>query len=147
MSVWDTLYILKQYGGFWIDWYGLVILYLQCILFAARRAWTNCVIYSEVLFLSTVGPGTRWKFSAVCCVGVCHCRNGWGGTATDWWQVAGRDTHQSVLLCSWPSWKKHVGCSDCCPNNGIKKRWRVFACAKQPLRLPWLLCWLLIAFF
>lgn len=77
--------------------------------------------YNEVLFLSTVGSGTRWKFSAVCCVRVCHCRNGWGGTSTDWWQVAGRDTHQGVLLCSWPSWKKHVGCSDCCPNHGITK--------------------------
>lgn len=69
-------------------------------------------------FGSTVGSGTRWKLSAVCGSGVCHSWHGWGGTATHWWQAAGRDTHQGVLLCPWPSWKKHVGCSDCCSNHG-----------------------------
>lgn len=79
------------------------------------------------IFLSTVGSGTRWKFPAFCSAGVCHCRDGRGSTATHRWQTAGWDTYQGVLLCPGSSWKKHVGCSDCCTNHGTVFQSTVFA--------------------
>lgn len=71
------------------------------------------------MLFSTVSSGSRWKFSAVCGAGVCYIRDGRGGAATQRRPAAGWDKHQGILLCSWCSWKKHVGCPHCCPNHGI----------------------------
>lgn len=102
---------------------------LVCTVFIGIKTNRVCDIQSFFSPPSTVGSGTRWKFSAVCGFGVCHSWDGWGSTATHWWQAAGWDTHQGVLLCPWPSWKKHVGCSDCCPNHGIGAK-LTFTCHK-----------------
>lgn len=92
----------------------------------------NCCFFFFLvlsIFLSAVGSGTRWKFPAFCSAGVCHCRDGRGSTATHRWQTAGWDTYQGVLLCPGSSWKKHVGCSDCCTNHGTVFQSTVFAWA------------------
>lgn len=105
------------------------ILFIGCRVF-----WVFCFsLYAwkiaASIFLSTVGSGTRWKFPAFCSAGVCHCRDGRGSTATHRWQTAGWDTYQGVLLCPGSSWKKHVGCSDCCTNHGTVFQSTVFAWA------------------
>lgn len=108
------------------------------------ECWYWNVSNLDVLFFA-VGSGSRWKFSAVRGDGVCHSRDGWGGTASRWRQAAGWDQHPRILLCSWCSWKKHVGRPHCCPNNGIVAHWWVsplvrlclpLTCAQVCLVLP-----------
>lgn len=112
-----------------------------CVCVCARILFIGCRVFwvfcfslyawkiAASIFLSTVGSGTRWKFPAFCSAGVCHCRDGRGSTATHRWQTAGWDTYQGVLLCPGSSWKKHVGCSDCCTNHGTVFQSTVFAWA------------------
>lgn len=89
------------------------------------------------MFFSPVGSGSRRKFSAVCGVGICHGRDGRGGTATKWWPATGRGKYQGILLCSWCSWKKHVGCSHCCSNHGNVAHWRASHLVLLGLLLRW----------
>lgn len=110
------------------------ILFIGCRVFCfSLYAWKIAAFFFFFLvlsiFLSAVGSGTRWKFPAFCSAGVCHCRDGRGSTATHRWQTAGWDTYQGVLLCPGSSWKKHVGCSDCCTNHGTVFQSTVFAWA------------------
>lgn len=88
------------------------------LLFVEMCIFAGVKLTDLDLFFS-VGSGSGWKFSAVRGFGVRHGRDGWGGAASHWRPAVGWDKHQGILLCSWCSWEKHVGCPHCCTNHGI----------------------------